>query len=111
MKHILIAALLLFSAALTAKQVKIVSLSPTLTDAVVLIGGISQLAGRSSACNAPGTENIPVAGNMGNPDAEKIIRLKPDYVISDTRHPGGRWQLLELAGIKMIFLPGSESRN
>lgn len=95
-------------AVLSAQAVKVVSLSPALTDAVILLGGVKQLAGRSSACNAPGSENILVAGNMGNPDVEKIIRLKPDYVISDTRHPGGRWQLLSLAGIKTVFLPGEK---
>lgn len=99
----------LFSfAVLTAAPVRVVSLSPALTDAVVLIGGVKQLAGKSSACSAPETKNIPVAGNMGYPDVEKIIRLNVDYVISDTRHPGGRWQLLELAGIKTVFLPGEK---
>lgn len=95
-------------AILTAAPVRVVSLSPALTDAVVLIGGVKQLAGKSSACSAPETKNIPVAGNMGYPDVEKIIRLNVDYVISDTRHPGGRWQLLELAGIKTVFLPGEK---
>ena len=108
MKKFFILTILSASLILTAKPVKVVSLSPALTDAVVLLGGVKQLIGRSSACNAPGTKNIPVSGNMGNPDVEKIIRLKPDYVISDTRHPDGRWQLLELAGIKTVFLPGEK---
>ena len=108
MKPFFIFAALFFSAALTAAPVKVISLSPALTDAIMLIGGGKQLAGRSSACNAPGTENIPISGDMGRPDVEKIIRLKPDYVISDTRHPGGRWQLLKDAGIKLIFLPGEQ---
>ena len=108
MKPSFIFCILFNLAVLIAAPVRVVSLSPALTDAVVLIGGVKQLAGRSSACNAPETENIPVAGNMGTPDVEKIIRLKPDYVISDTRHPGGRWQLLSLAGIKTVFLPGEK---
>ena len=108
MKPSFIFCILFNLAVLIAAPVRVVSLSPALTDAVILIGGVKQLAGKSSACNAPETENIPVAGNMGNPDVEKIIRLKPDYVISDTRHPGGRWQLLSLAGIKTVFLPGEK---
>ena len=108
MKNMLILLMSFFSVILIAEPVTVVSLSPALTDAVVLIGGVKQLAGKSSACNAPGTKEIPVAGDMGRPDVEKIIRLKPDHVISDTRHPGGRWQLLKDAGIKTIFLPGEK---
>ena len=108
MKRFLVFALLAASAVLQAGAVKVVSLSPALTDAVVLIGGVKQLAGRSSACNAPGTENIPVTGNMGQPEAEKVIRLKPELVISDTRHPGGQWQHLERAGLKVSFFPGEK---
>ena len=108
MKNMLILLMIFFSVILIAEPVKVVSLSPALTDAVVLIGGVKQLAGKSSACNTPGTEAVTIAGDMGRPDVEKIIRLKPDYLISDTRHPGGRWQLLKDAGIKLIFLPGEK---
>ena len=89
-------------------QPRVVSLSPAISDALVLIGGEKYLCGRSRACNAPGIEEVPTAGNMGDPAVEKIIKLKPDYVISDTRNPNGKWQVLERAKIKQIFLPGNK---
>ena len=105
MKRVIFLLLLLISGE-TIAGVRIVSLSPALTDAIVAIGGKNLLCGKSRVCNAPGTENIPIAGNMGLPAAEKILSLRPDYVVSDTRHPGGNWKTLERQGIKLIFLPG-----
>ena len=85
---------------------RVISLSPGVTDAICAIGGKRYLCGRSSACNAPGTSGIPVAGNMGFPALEKVLHLRPTHLISDTKHPDGKWKLLERAGIKVIFLPG-----
>ena len=45
---------------------------------------------------------------MGLPDVEKILLLRPDYVISDTRHPGGNWKMLSRQGIKVRFFPGEK---
>lgn len=110
MKKLFLFIFILWGSVLTAEPtpVRVISLSPALTDAVVLIGGIEQLCGRSRVCNSPGTVHIPVAGDMGNPAVETIIRLKPDYVISDTFHPGGKWSQLKRAGIKIIDFPGTK---
>lgn len=91
---------------LPARETKVISLSPALTDAIVEIGAADLLCGRSSGCDAPGTAQIPIAGNMGYPNVEKILLLRPEYVISDTRHPGGNWKFLSRQGIKVLFLPG-----
>ena len=91
---------------LSARELRVISLSPALTDAIVEIGAADLLCGRSSGCDAPGTKKIPIAGNMGYPNVEKILLLRPDYVISDTRHPGGNWKFLSRQGIKVLFLPG-----
>ena len=96
--------LLFFSA--SGKELRVVSLSPGVTDAICAIGGKRYLCGRSSACNAPGTNGIAIAGDMGLPALEKVLLLRPTHLISDTKHPGGKWKLLERAGIKLIFLPG-----
>lgn len=95
-------------AALAAKPVKVVSLAPAVSDAIVLIGGKSTLAGRSSACNAPELAAVPIAGVMGRPEVERVIKLNPDYVISDTVYPGNHWEVLKRAKIRVIFLPGEK---
>ncbi len=91
---------------LWGKELKIVSLSPGVTDAICAIGGVKYLCGRSSACNAPEAEAVPVAGKMGLPAMEKIVKLRPTHIISDTRHPDGNWRMLEQLGIKVMILPG-----
>lgn len=108
MKTLFFAMILFFSAALSAAPVKLVSLSPAVSDAIVLIGGKAALAGRSSACNAPEISAVPIAGVMGRPEVERVIKLQPDFVVSDTMYPGNHWQVLERAKIKVIFLPGEK---
>ena len=108
MKTLFLTIVLFFSAALSATPAKVVSLSPAISDAIVLIGGKDLLVGRSSACNAPEIAAVPVAGVMGRPAVEQVIKLKPDFVVSDTVYPGNHWQLLERAKIKVIFLPGEK---
>ena len=108
MKYFVIIMLLLTGALTVQAHPRVVSLAPAVSDAIVFAGGKMYLCGRSRACNAPGVETLPVAGDMGNPAVEKIIKLKPDFVISDTRNPNGKWQILEKAKIKLIFLPGEK---
>ncbi len=107
-KSILLILVFMVIPALSGGEIRVISLSPALTDMVVELGGVGQLCGRSVSCNAPGTEKIPVAGSMGLPDVEKILLLRPDYVISDTRHPGGNWKTLFRQGIKVRFFPGEK---
>lgn len=106
-KFLLISILLVLSGEIFA-AIRIVSLSPAVTDAIVEIGAVDLLCGRSRVCDAPGTANIPIAGDMGFPVVEKILRLRATHVVSDTRHPGGNWKFLEQRGIKLIFLPGKK---
>ena len=106
-KKFLLISILLVSGEIFA-AVRIVSLAPAVTDAIVEIGAVDLLCGRSRVCDAPGTAAIPVAGDMGLPAVEKILQLRPTHVISDTRHPGGKWKFLEQRGIKVIFLPGKK---
>lgn len=107
-KYFLLLSLLLLSAAGYAGELRIVSLSPAVTDAIIEIGAAEFLCGRSRVCNAPGTQKIPVAGDMGLPATEKILQLKATHIICDSRHPGGNWKFLEKCGIKTIFLPGKK---
>ena len=108
MKKLLLISILLVLSGEIFAAIRIVSLSPAVTDAIVEIGAVDLLCGRSRVCDAPGTSDIPIAGDMGFPAVEKILRLRATHVISDTRHPGGNWKFLEQQGIKLIFLPGKK---
>lgn len=69
---------------LYAGEVRVVSLSPALTELVCHLGAEKQLVGRSSVCNYPeSVKKITVAGRFAAPYTEKVISLKPDIVITN----------------------------
>ena len=86
-----------------AKELKVVSLSPSLTELVFRLGKGNLLAGRSSACDHPAeASKLPVMGNFADPDAEKILHLKPDLVITNDLMRPGSDRILSRGGIRVI---------
>ena len=51
--------------ALWGREIKVISLSPALTDVVVELGGVGLLCGRSNSCDAPGTEKFRLPAAWG----------------------------------------------
>lgn len=59
------------------------SLVPSLAEDVCAIGAAKQLVGVSSFSNdVPCAKKLPVVGDFASVDAEKIVRLHPDYVLA-----------------------------
>ena len=82
---IFIALLTGFSANLFSGELKVVSLSPALTEMICYLGGEKYLVGRCSACDYPArVKALPVAGKFGMPEIEKIAAMKPDWVIGNS---------------------------
>ena len=77
-------------AAEAADELRVISLSPSLTELVFQLGKGSSLVGRSTVCDYPAeVTKLPVAGNFADPDIERVLKLKPDVVITnDLLHPG-----------------------
>ncbi len=100
-KRFLLLAICFFCAWSVAAE-RVVSLSPALSEIVCHLGGCNALVGRSSACNYPeNVQSIPVVGRFGIPDLERIIELKPDWVIgNDLMNPQVAQKLKQL-GIKV----------
>ena len=100
--------LFLFAAvvSLQSAELKVVSLSPALTELVCALGKESSLVGRSDACNYPlSVKKLPVAGRFAVPFTEKILALKPTLLISnDFVNPNVK-RNFERAGIKVLQLP------
>ena len=95
--------LLVFLPVRAADGLRVVSLSPSLTELVFRLGKGNVLAGRSSACDHPAeVSKIPVMGNFADPDAEKILHLKPDLVITNDLMRPGSDRILSRAGIRVI---------
>ena len=100
--------LLLTISLLSMAAERIVSLSPAVTDMICDIGAADMLCGISSACNAPQARGKTVAGEMGKPNLKSVLKLHPDLLITDTRHPGGHWNQLEKFKIPVLFLPSEK---
>lgn len=89
---------------------RVVSLSPSTTEAMFAIGAGALLAGRSSYCDyPPEAMALPVVGGFADPSVEKIVALRPTLVIG-ARGPAGPQlaQALEKHGIATFF-PETES--
>ena len=89
------------------KKIRLVSLSPCLTELVFYLGEQDKLVGRSSACDYPAeAKKIEIVGSFGKPSLEKLISLKPDVVISSALADPVLKTSIEQFGIKFYLLPG-----
>jgi iron complex transport system substrate-binding protein len=89
---------------------RIVSLSPSTTEALAAIGARSEMVGRSRYCDfPPDVEALPAVGGFVDPNFEAIVALRPDLV-TGARGPAGRQisDRLDALGIATYF-PETES--
>jgi iron complex transport system substrate-binding protein len=62
---------------------RIVSVAPSMTEIMFLLGSGDRLAGRTDYCNYPEqAASVPSVGTLTNPGIEKIASLKPDLVVA-----------------------------
>ncbi len=95
----------IISAVYAEKKVRIVSLTPCLTELVLHLGYEDSMVGRSSACDFPiRVKKIPIAGAFGVPNLEQLVLLKPNIVVSSTLRDKGVIQSIENLGIKFYLM-------
>lgn len=72
------------SVSLSAVPRSIVSLVPSLTEALFLMGLSREIVGRTAYCVEPAgaVEHTPAVGGTKNPDIARIIDLRPDLVVA-----------------------------
>ena len=88
---------------LSAGEIRIVSLSPALTELVCQLGQGGKLVGRSEVCNYPAeVRELPVAGRYADPDIEKVLRLRPTLVLSNDLRSPQLERVLHERGIRLI---------
>ena len=91
-------------------EARIVSLSPSTTEALFVIGAGPRVVGRSRYCDwPPQVTKLPQIGGYVDPSFEAILALRPDLV-TGARGPAGAAmsERLEARGIK-TYLPKTES--
>jgi len=94
----------------TSTASRIVSLSPSTTETVYVVGAGDRLVGRSRYCDWPKrVEKLPQVGGYVDPSYEAILALRPDLVVG-ARGPAGSsmTERLETRGI-VTFFPPTES--
>ncbi len=101
---------LIFPVFVFAQPQRIISLAPSVTEAIYYLGAIDRLVAVSNYCRWPEEViNKPKAGGMMNPSYEKILALKPDLVIiSKDVTPKEVYERLIDLGIKVyVYSPES----
>lgn len=96
--------------AVSRRARRVVSLSPSTTEAVCAVGATAQLVGRSRFCDyPPEVAGLPEIGGYVDPNLEAIVALSPDLVVG-ARGPAGAAiaTQLEERGIA-TFLPRTET--
>jgi iron complex transport system substrate-binding protein len=86
---------------LAAPPRRIVSLAPSLTEIVFLLGRDGSLVGVTRFCNVPAAASgLPKIGGVSDPDVERIVALSPDLVLCTTDgNPRDKVRALEEMGI------------
>ena len=94
---------LLFCAAVSAAEARIVSLSPAVTELVCRLGRGGRLVGRSEVCNYPEeVKTLPAVGRYADPNLEKLVRLRPTLVLTNDLRAPRVGSVLEKLGAKLI---------
>ncbi|MCB5258365.1 MAG: cobalamin-binding protein [Candidatus Cloacimonadaceae bacterium] len=81
---------------------KIVVLSPEIAEIIASLGATEHLVGRTSECDyPPQLLQVPVVGNFGAINKEKVIALKPDLVFTSALEQDAIAQELGKIGIRV----------
>lgn len=84
----------------------VVSLSPSVTEMIFILGCGDQLIGRSSACDYPEeAKKLPSVGGFGIPSLERIAALRPRYVFATAAKDHTLKESLAKLGIDYVLLP------
>ncbi len=89
---------------------RVVSLSPSTTEALVAIGARDALVGRSRYCDfPPDISTVPQVGGFIDPNFEAIVALRPDLV-TGARGPAGAQMAERLTALGIAtYFPETES--
>lgn len=91
-------------AANAPKALRVVSLSPNLTEMVALLGAETMLVGRSSACDRPeSVKSLPVVGTLGAPSMEPLVAARPALVVAASL----RQEIPASFGIRVELFPAA----
>ena len=87
----------------SAEGPRVVSVSPAVTELIFQLGQGRSLVGRSEVCNYPAeVSKLPVVGRYAEPDIERLLRLHPTLVVTNSLHSPNLERILRERGIRLI---------
>lgn len=88
-------------AKINASELRIVSISPSVTEIIYALKSEKNLVGVTTSCDYPfAVKSLPKIGDFANPNLEKIVALKPDLVAGIGNPVSQKNFLLQKLGIK-----------
>lgn len=91
-------------------HIKVISLAPAVTETLFYFGYEDSLLGRTDYCNFPQeVTEIESMGSMFSPNIEKIVYLKPDYLIFQSHYDKRLKKQVENMGLKTLAFPTPKS--
>ncbi len=89
---------------------RIISLAPSITEAIYAVGAGDKLIGRTDYCDYPvEASEVESIGSLRSPNIEKIAELEPDLVIASTHFSDEVLKKFDELEIKVIVLIAQES--
>ena len=86
-------------------QLRIVSLSPAVTEILFALGMEEHIVGVTSVCDYPAeAKEIECIGGFGNPNIEKLFDLKPGLVIATSFENKTTREILQKGGVDVMDL-------
>lgn len=87
------------------KKVTVISLSPAITETLFYFGYGENIIGRTDYCTYPSeAKQISSMGSMFSPNVEKIVYIKPDYIIFQSHYDKRLKKQVEDMGLKTLTL-------
>jgi iron complex transport system substrate-binding protein len=84
-------------------KMRVVSLSPSVTEMLFAIGAGDLLVGATDYCDyPPEAKQIERVGGLGRPNMEKLLALSPDLVVATDFDRGGYAQTLRQSGVQVL---------
>lgn len=81
---------------------RLVTLSPALTETVLSLGGSGALVGVSDYCKLPLHRDLPRVGSSLTPNYEAIVRLRPSHILCDDSAAAKGRELSALAPCEIL---------
>lgn len=95
---------------LAKEPMKVVSLSPNITEIIYALGRGDRLVGRTAFCDYPQqAQNVTVVGDFIEWNFETILSLEPDVVFASSLNTEENEKKLKELGVQIVFLTQTES--